>query len=121
MGNIDLFRTTALRAGITPVVAMSASVHSFSMDFSLSGEASLRGNAQRLQELTDELTIAHRKIDIIDHQLYSHDLQLRRGHDVWVVQLPPRGDARTRQRGSGLQTRGNSTSRRRRGTGDDSD
>ncbi|KAF6169959.1 hypothetical protein GIB67_034351 [Kingdonia uniflora] len=42
-------------------------------------------DAQRLQELTDELAIAHMQIDSIDHQLYAHDLQLRRGRDVRVV------------------------------------
>ncbi|KAF6172771.1 hypothetical protein GIB67_000383, partial [Kingdonia uniflora] len=55
------------------------------------------------------------------HQLYAHDLQLRRGRDVRVVPLPPGGDTRTRQRGSGPRTRGGSTSRRGRGTGDDSE
>ncbi|KAF6157732.1 hypothetical protein GIB67_037305 [Kingdonia uniflora] len=35
MGNLDLFRPTALRAGITPVVVTSASIHSLSQDFSL--------------------------------------------------------------------------------------
>ncbi|KAF6165043.1 hypothetical protein GIB67_000627 [Kingdonia uniflora] len=39
MGNIDMFGPTALRAGITPVVVASASVHSASQDFSLPGEA----------------------------------------------------------------------------------
>ncbi|KAF6173147.1 hypothetical protein GIB67_028445 [Kingdonia uniflora] len=34
MGNLDLFRSSALRAGITPVVVMSASVYSLSQDFS---------------------------------------------------------------------------------------
>ncbi|KAF6135460.1 hypothetical protein GIB67_015313 [Kingdonia uniflora] len=46
-------------------------------------------DAQRLQELTDEFATAHRHIDSIDHQLYAHDLQLRRGRDVRVV--PGRG------------------------------
>ncbi|KAF6170444.1 hypothetical protein GIB67_030127 [Kingdonia uniflora] len=39
MGNIDLFRLTALRTGITLVVVTLASVHSLSQDFSLPGEA----------------------------------------------------------------------------------
>ncbi|KAF6160557.1 hypothetical protein GIB67_019497 [Kingdonia uniflora] len=39
MGNLDLFGPSALRAGITPVVVTSASVHSLSQDFSLPGEA----------------------------------------------------------------------------------
>ncbi|KAF6167039.1 hypothetical protein GIB67_041294, partial [Kingdonia uniflora] len=39
MGNLDLFRPSAFRAGITPVVVTLASVHSFSQDFSLPGEA----------------------------------------------------------------------------------
>ncbi|KAF6169186.1 hypothetical protein GIB67_013616 [Kingdonia uniflora] len=53
-------------------------------------------DAQRLQELTDELATARRHIDSINHQLYAHDLQLRRGCDVRVVPLPPEGGARTR-------------------------
>ncbi|KAF6152233.1 hypothetical protein GIB67_005887 [Kingdonia uniflora] len=48
------------------------------------------------------------------------DLQLRRGRDVRVVPLPPEGGAR-RQRESGPRTSGGGTSRRGRGTGDDSD
>ncbi|KAF6149521.1 hypothetical protein GIB67_003669 [Kingdonia uniflora] len=55
---------------------------------------------QRLQEVEHELVIARRQINSIDHQLYAHDLQLRRGPDVRVVPLPPGGGARTRQRGS---------------------
>ncbi|KAF6154697.1 hypothetical protein GIB67_038666 [Kingdonia uniflora] len=39
MGNLDQFEPSALRAGITPVVVTSASVHSLSQDFSLPGEA----------------------------------------------------------------------------------
>ncbi|KAF6160109.1 hypothetical protein GIB67_018889 [Kingdonia uniflora] len=38
-GNLDLFGPSALRAGIIPMVVMSASVHSLSQDFSLPGEA----------------------------------------------------------------------------------
>ncbi|KAF6165792.1 hypothetical protein GIB67_012689 [Kingdonia uniflora] len=134
MGNLDLFGPNVLRAGITPVVVTSASVHSLSQDFSLPGEAegpdlgwhmgwtgrrSTR-DAQGLQEVEDELVIACRQIYSIDHQLYAHDLQLKRGHDVRVVPLPPGGGARMRQLGSGLQTRGGSTSRRGRAIGDDS-
>ncbi|KAF6155413.1 hypothetical protein GIB67_019939 [Kingdonia uniflora] len=78
-------------------------------------------DTQRLQEVEDELIIARRQIDSIDHQLYAHDLQLRRGRDVRVVQLPPGGGARMRQRRSGPRTRGGSTSPRGRGTGDDSE
>ncbi|KAF6141118.1 hypothetical protein GIB67_006563 [Kingdonia uniflora] len=37
MGNLDLFRPSALKASITPVVVTPASVHSLSQDFSLSG------------------------------------------------------------------------------------
>ncbi|KAF6170049.1 hypothetical protein GIB67_042854 [Kingdonia uniflora] len=172
MGNLDLFGPSALRAGITPVVVMSASVHSLSQDFSLPNEAEgpdqgwhmqwtgqcenlpiahLRDpppmsssygteelwhlthgmrrlifadsarDAQRIQEVEEELVIARRKIDSIDHQLYAHDLQLRRGRNVGVVPLPPGVGAKMRQRGSGLRTRGGSTSRRGRGTGDDSE
>ncbi|KAF6152678.1 hypothetical protein GIB67_041209 [Kingdonia uniflora] len=123
MGNIYLFGPTALRAGITPVVVTSTSVHSLSQDFSLPGEAEgpdlgwhmvwigrremlfiarlrdpppmsssygaeelwhlIHGmrrlalvefvrDAQRLQEMADELAIAHIQIDSIDHQLYAH-------------------------------------------------
>ncbi|KAF6149977.1 hypothetical protein GIB67_008698 [Kingdonia uniflora] len=78
-------------------------------------------DAQRIQEVEEELAIARRQLDSIDHQLYAHDLQLRRGRDVRVVPLPPGGGARTRQRGSGPRTRGGSTSRTGRGTGDDSE
>ncbi|KAF6151924.1 hypothetical protein GIB67_010498 [Kingdonia uniflora] len=39
MGNLDLFKLSTLRAGITPVVVTSTSVHSLSQDFSLPGEA----------------------------------------------------------------------------------
>ncbi|KAF6141248.1 hypothetical protein GIB67_024332 [Kingdonia uniflora] len=46
-------------------------------------------DAQRIQEVEEELAIARRQIDSIDHQLYAHDLQLRRGRDVRVVPLPP--------------------------------
>ncbi|KAF6155868.1 hypothetical protein GIB67_039199 [Kingdonia uniflora] len=172
MGNLDLFGLSALRAGITPVVVTSASVHSLSQDFSLPGEtegpdlgwhmewtgrrenlpiAYLRDpppmsssydteelwhlthgmrrlilaestqDAQRLQEVEEELAIARRQIDSIDHQLYAHDLQLRRGGDVRVVPLPSGGGARTRQRGPSPRTRGGSTSHRGWGTGDDSE
>ncbi|KAF6174094.1 hypothetical protein GIB67_020276 [Kingdonia uniflora] len=38
MGNIDLFRPSALSAGITPAVVTSMSAHSLSQDFSLPGE-----------------------------------------------------------------------------------
>ncbi|KAF6155546.1 hypothetical protein GIB67_004540 [Kingdonia uniflora] len=78
-------------------------------------------DAQRIQEVEEELAIARRQLDSIDHQLYAHDLQLRRGRDVRVVPLPPGGGAMTRQRGSGPQTREGSISRRGRGTGDDSE
>ncbi|KAF6163689.1 hypothetical protein GIB67_036149 [Kingdonia uniflora] len=135
MGNIDLFGPTALRVGITPVMVMTTSIHSLSQDFSLPGEAdgpdpgwhmewigrqSAR-DAQRLQELTDENDTLRRHFDSADEQLYVHDLQLRRGSDVRVVQRPPRGGARARQHGSGPRTRGGSTSRREWGTGDDSE
>ncbi|KAF6169570.1 hypothetical protein GIB67_000843 [Kingdonia uniflora] len=78
-------------------------------------------DAQRIQEVEGELAIARRQIDSIDHQLYPHGLQLRRGRDVRVVLQPPGGGARTRQRGSGPRTGGDSTSRRGWGTGDDSE
>ncbi|KAF6151142.1 hypothetical protein GIB67_002394 [Kingdonia uniflora] len=77
-------------------------------------------DAQRIQEVEEELAIARRKIEGIDHQLYAHDLQLRRGCDVRLVPLLPGGGARTRQCESGPRTSGGSTSRRGRGTGDDS-
>ncbi|KAF6164491.1 hypothetical protein GIB67_025317, partial [Kingdonia uniflora] len=38
MGNIDLFRPSAVKAGITPVVVTSALVHSLSQDSCLPGE-----------------------------------------------------------------------------------
>ncbi|KAF6144677.1 hypothetical protein GIB67_006169 [Kingdonia uniflora] len=134
MGNIDLFGPTALRADIIPVVVTLASVHSLSKDFSLpsdlggldsgwhmewTGRREPVRNAWRLQELKDKLVIAHKQIDIIEHQLYAHDLQLRWGRDIRVVPLPLGGGARTRQRRSGPRTRGGGTCRRGRGTGDD--
>ncbi|KAF6166762.1 hypothetical protein GIB67_005638 [Kingdonia uniflora] len=172
MGNQDLFGSTAIRAGIIPVVVTLALVHSLSQDFSLPGEAKgpdlgwhmewtgrrerlpiarLRDpppmsssygteelwhlthgmqrlvfaesarDAQRFQEVKDELVIARRQINSIDHQLYAHDQHLRRGHDLRVVPLPPGGGKRTRQHGSGPRTRRGSTSRKGRGTGDDSE
>ncbi|KAF6167121.1 hypothetical protein GIB67_029759 [Kingdonia uniflora] len=77
-------------------------------------------DAQRIQEAEEELAIARMQINSIDHQLYTHDLQLRRKRDVRVVPLPPEGRAKTRQYGSGPRAREDSTSRRGRGTGDDS-
>ncbi|KAF6164972.1 hypothetical protein GIB67_005341 [Kingdonia uniflora] len=71
MRNINIFGPTALKAGITPVVVTPVSVHSLSQDFSFP-EKSVR-DAQRLKELTDELAIAYRQIDSIDHQLYAHE------------------------------------------------
>ncbi|KAF6155031.1 hypothetical protein GIB67_035778 [Kingdonia uniflora] len=135
MGNLDLFRPSTLRAGITPVVVTSTSIHSLSQNFSLPDEAKgpdlgwnmkwtgrqSAWDAQRFQKVEDELVIARRQIDSIAHQLYAHDLQLRRRRDVRVVPLPPGGGARTRQRGSGPRTRGGNTSRRGQGTGDDSE
>ncbi|KAF6142083.1 hypothetical protein GIB67_037001 [Kingdonia uniflora] len=106
-GNIDLFGPTAFRAGITLVVVTSTSVHSAYQDFSLPGEA--EGPDPGWQ------------INSIDHQLYAHDQELRRGRDVRVVPLPPRGGARTRQRGSGPHTWEAGTSRRGWGTGDESE
>ncbi|KAF6165263.1 hypothetical protein GIB67_030445 [Kingdonia uniflora] len=67
-------------------------------------------DAQRLQEVDDELAITHRQIDSINHQLYAN-----------VMPLPPGGGSRTRQRGSGPRTRGGGTSRKGQGTGDDSE
>ncbi|KAF6141044.1 hypothetical protein GIB67_006489 [Kingdonia uniflora] len=78
-------------------------------------------DVQRIQEVEEELSIARRQIDSIDHQLYAHDLQLRRGHDVRVVPLPPGEGTWMRQHRSGLRTRGGSASRIERGTGDDSE
>ncbi|KAF6154411.1 hypothetical protein GIB67_028303 [Kingdonia uniflora] len=127
MGNIDLFGLTALRAGTVPMVVMSASAHSFSFsqDFSLPGETEgldlglhmeWTGRREMLPitrmrdplpmyssydtEKLRYLTPGIRKIDSIDHQLFAPDLQLRRGRDVRMVQLPPRDGARTRQCGS---------------------
>ncbi|KAF6135029.1 hypothetical protein GIB67_014078 [Kingdonia uniflora] len=123
MGNIDLFRPSALKAGITPVVVTSALVHSLSQDFSLHGVtegpdpgwhmewtgrremlpihylrnlpsmsssngaeelwhlthgmrqltlAESTRDAQRIQDLTDDLATAHMHINSIDDQLYLH-------------------------------------------------
>ncbi|KAF6142687.1 hypothetical protein GIB67_015173 [Kingdonia uniflora] len=125
MGNLYLFGLSTLKAGITPVVVTSVSVHSLSQDFSQPGEAEgpdLGGHmqwtrqpenlpisrlrdpppmsssygteelwhlthgmrrlilaesardAQKIQEVEEELAIARRQIDSIDHQLYAHDL-----------------------------------------------
>ncbi|KAF6157704.1 hypothetical protein GIB67_037277 [Kingdonia uniflora] len=130
---------------------LDSSVHSLSQDFSLPGEAegpdpgwhmewtgqremlpiarlrdlptmfSFYGAEERLQELTDKNDTLRRHLDSVDEQLYAHDLQLRWGRDVRVMQLPPGGGARMRQRGSGPRTRGGGISRRGRGTGDDSE
>ncbi|KAF6167904.1 hypothetical protein GIB67_027682 [Kingdonia uniflora] len=62
-------------------------------------------NAQKMQELTDEVATLGRHLNNVDDQLYAHDLHLRRGRDVWVVPLPPGGGARMMQRGSGPRTR----------------
>ncbi|KAF6146945.1 hypothetical protein GIB67_036664 [Kingdonia uniflora] len=86
MGNIDLFGPSALRA------------------------ESAR-DAQTIQDLTGEVATLRRYLDSIDDQLYAHDLHLRRGRNVRVVPLPPGGGARTRQRRSGLQTRGGGSGR----------
>ncbi|KAF6162765.1 hypothetical protein GIB67_029034 [Kingdonia uniflora] len=118
LGRYHIDHQTIETAGITLVEVISTSVHSLSQNFSLPESAR---DAQRIQDLTDELTTAHRHIGSIDDKLYAHDLHLRRGHDVWVVPLPPGGGARMRQYGSGLRTRGGSTSRRGLHTGDDSD
>ncbi|KAF6162761.1 hypothetical protein GIB67_029030 [Kingdonia uniflora] len=67
---------------------------------------------QRMQKLTDEVATLRSHLDSVDDQLYAHDLHQRKGRDVRVVPLPPRGSARTKQRGSGPQTRGGGTSRR---------
>ncbi|KAF6154846.1 hypothetical protein GIB67_033875 [Kingdonia uniflora] len=63
-------------------------------------------NTQRFKKLEDELAIAQRKIDSIDHQLYAYNLQLRRRHDIRVVPLPPGGGTRIRQHKSGSRTKG---------------
>ncbi|KAF6150947.1 hypothetical protein GIB67_026868, partial [Kingdonia uniflora] len=78
-------------------------------------------DAQRMQELTNEVATPRRHLDSVDDQLYAHDLHLRMGRDVQVVSLSPRGSAMTMQRGSGPLTRGGGTSRRKRGTEDDFD
>ncbi|KAF6138157.1 hypothetical protein GIB67_033571 [Kingdonia uniflora] len=133
MGNIDLFGPTALRAGQREMLLIARLRDQPPMSSSYGAEelwypthgmrrlvlAESARDAQRLQELTDELAIAHRQIDSIDHQLYAHDLQLRRGRDVRVVQLSPGGGARMRQHRSGPRTRGGGTSHRGQGTGDD--
>ncbi|KAF6159591.1 hypothetical protein GIB67_008020 [Kingdonia uniflora] len=106
------------RASITPVVVMSASVHSLSQEFSLPSEPE-GPDPEWYMELTGmlELLPIHCLRDMPemstsygaeelwhlthDDQLYAHDLYLRRGRDVRVVLLPPGGGARTKQRGSG--------------------
>ncbi|KAF6140836.1 hypothetical protein GIB67_042249 [Kingdonia uniflora] len=95
-GNIDMFKPTALRVESTR-------------------------DAQRLQELTDEVATLRSHLDSADNQLYVHDLHLRKGHDVRVVPLPVGGGVRTRQCGYGPRTREGGTSRRGWGTGDDSE
>ncbi|KAF6147127.1 hypothetical protein GIB67_036846 [Kingdonia uniflora] len=130
MGNLDLFGPSALRAGITPVVVTSASVHSLSQDFSLPGEAEGLDLGWYMQWTgrRENLPIARLRDPPPMSSSYgteelwylTHEPQQRRGRDVRVVSLPPGGGAGTRQRGSGPRTRGGSTSRRgRRGTGDD--
>ncbi|KAF6167758.1 hypothetical protein GIB67_027536 [Kingdonia uniflora] len=61
MGNIDMFGPTALRAGITPMVVTSVSVHSLSQDFSLPGEAEGRdlGWYMEWTERREMLSVAH--------------------------------------------------------------
>ncbi|KAF6157966.1 hypothetical protein GIB67_015282 [Kingdonia uniflora] len=66
-------------------------------------------DAQTIQDLTGEVATMRRHLDSVDDQLHAHDLHLRRGRDVWLVPLPPGGGARTRQRRSGLRTRGGSS------------
>ncbi|KAF6164408.1 hypothetical protein GIB67_025234 [Kingdonia uniflora] len=68
-------------------------------------------NAQTIQDLTGEVATMRRHLDSVDNQLHAHDLYLRRGYDVRVVSLPPRGGARTRQGGFGLRTRGGGSDR----------
>ncbi|KAF6166485.1 hypothetical protein GIB67_038222 [Kingdonia uniflora] len=103
MGNIDLFGPSTHRAGITPMVVTSMSIHSLSQDFSLPESAR---DAQRIHELTDDVSTLRRHLDSIDDQLYAHSLHLRRGRDVRVVPLPPEVGTRMRHRGSGPRTRG---------------
>ncbi|KAF6135031.1 hypothetical protein GIB67_014080, partial [Kingdonia uniflora] len=76
---------------------------------------------QMMQELTYEVATLRRYLDSVDDQLYSHEVRLRRWHDVQVVPLVPGGGSRTRQRRSGPRTRGGGTSRKGWGTGDDSE
>ncbi|KAF6160193.1 hypothetical protein GIB67_016629 [Kingdonia uniflora] len=94
------------------VYAIFASLY-HGLDIAVTTRESAR-DARRLQELTDENATLRRYLDSVDKQLYEHDLHLRRGLDVRVVQLPAGGGARMRQRGSGLRTRGGGTSRRSR-------
>ncbi|KAF6156891.1 hypothetical protein GIB67_000431, partial [Kingdonia uniflora] len=78
MGNLDLFGSSALRAGITPVVVIQrrfiacprTSVCLVRQRGQTWGESTW--DAQRFQEVEDELAIARKQIDSIDHQLYSH-------------------------------------------------
>ncbi|KAF6148152.1 hypothetical protein GIB67_011927 [Kingdonia uniflora] len=121
MGNIDMFGPSTLRASITPLVVTSTSIHSLSQDFSLPAEPEGSDLGWHMEWTgRRELLPIHRLRDLpemssfygaeelwhldscVNHQLYEHDLQLRRGHDVRVVPLPPGGSAKLRQRGSGL-------------------
>ncbi|KAF6152417.1 hypothetical protein GIB67_038040 [Kingdonia uniflora] len=77
------------------------------------------GEAQRINEFTDENATLRGHLGSADDQLYALDLHLRRGCEVRVVPLPLGGGTRTRQPGSGPQTRGGDTSRRVQGARDD--
>ncbi|KAF6158515.1 hypothetical protein GIB67_040029, partial [Kingdonia uniflora] len=127
MGNIDMFRPSALRVGITPVVVILVEVHSLSQDFTLPDlemrpdlgwhikwtgrrEAipihhfrepppiSAFYSAEELWHLTHgiwqvALTESVRDAQMIQH-LTDENLHLRRGREVRVVPLPPRGGTR---------------------------
>ncbi|KAF6140376.1 hypothetical protein GIB67_005301 [Kingdonia uniflora] len=115
---------TAVTTGVPSLICTTSSVLVLRVLWGWSPYSQGRESArdtQRLQEVEDELAIARRQSDSIDHQLYSHDLQLWRGYNVRVVPLPLGGGTRTRQRGSGPQTRGGGTSRSGRDTKDDSE
>ncbi|KAF6148837.1 hypothetical protein GIB67_014208 [Kingdonia uniflora] len=131
-GNIDMFGPTALRAGITPVVVTSASVHSLSQDFSLPSEPEepdpgwqmeWTGRREILSTycLRDpppiSVSYSARELWHLTHEPTSEG----GGREVQVVPLPLGDGTRSRQgtRGSDLRTRRACTSYRGSGTGDD--
>ncbi|KAF6168060.1 hypothetical protein GIB67_011445 [Kingdonia uniflora] len=131
MGNMDLFGPSALRAGITPMVVTSASVHNLSQDFSLPDEPEGPDQGWHMEWTgRREMFPIHRLRDpppmstsygAEELWYLTHGPTSEEGHDIRVVPLPSGGGAKTRQCGSGPRTRRGSTSRRGWLTGDDFD